>query len=139
MPRQFGDKDNIVLTIKADATSVAVNTDHLIIPSDAGTGYKCISMQSTQSVASSSGTLKVRAITDTTAPGAAASATCVELCGNASNTISTSSTANTVATATLVDTVVLPGSRIATLSGGTQTNLVGFTLTLVFAPVDNRV
>ena len=133
MSNQFGYKEKLVFNIgPLDATSIATNTDKFVIPANAGCAYEVESIQSVQSVASTSGTLKIRVITDTTAPGAAASSTCVELV----SAISTASTANTVVTATKVAGVrILPGNRIATLSGGTQTNLVGFHATVTLRPV----
>lgn len=132
MASGFGIKPKIVFRIgPLDATSVAVNQDYFVLP-DFGCAYEVDSIVSVQSVASTSGTLKIRKITDTSAPGAAASSTVVELI----SAISTASTANTTVTATKVaDLRILPGNRIATLSGGTQTNLVGFSATVVLRPV----
>ena len=141
MANPFGLKPKLHFRIgpRLDATSIAVNTDHFVVP-DFGCKYVVESIRSVQSVASTSGTLKIRKITDTSAPGAAASATVVELVGNAGNTISTASTANTLVEATRVaDIFLLPGNRIASLSGGTQTNLVGFLADVVLAPVEDAV
>ena len=133
MANQFGYKERIRIKIgPLDATSVAVNQDHFILPSDAGCAYEVESVYTTQSVASTSGTFKLRKITDTSAPGAAASSTVVELV----SAISTASTANTVTAATKVaDIRINPGNRIASLSGGTQTNLVGFCAVVTLRPV----
>lgn len=130
----YGQKDALRFDIgPLNATTIAVNTDHFIVPSGAAARYVVKSVDHAQSVASTSGTLNIRVISDTTAPGAAASATCVELV----SAISTASTANTVVSATLVAGVYLyPGDRIACLSGGTQTNLVGFNATVTLVPVE---
>jgi hypothetical protein len=133
MASSFGHKPKLVFTIgpSLKATTVAVNQDWYVLP-DFGCAYEVESVVSTQSVASTSGTLKIRVITDTTAPGAAASSTCVELV----SAISTASTANTPVTATKVaGERILPGNRIASLSGGTQTNLVGFAAVVTLRPV----
>jgi hypothetical protein len=136
---QYGLKEELVFQLGPglDATSAAINRDHYIVPTGAAAKYKVKSIDHAQSVASTSGTLKVRVITDTTAPGAAASSTCIELVGNSGNTIDTASTANTQVTATLVAGVYLyPGDRVACLSGGNQANLVGFSATVVLVPVE---
>lgn len=135
----YGRQEELTFRIgPLDATSIAVNTDHFVVPYGAAQAYQLKSLDHIQSVASSSGTLKVRKITDTTAPGAAASSTCVELINaSGSNTLSTASTANTRVSATPVaDVLIYPGNRIACLSGGTQTNLVGFVATVVLTPVN---
>lgn len=138
MPR-YGLQEELYFEIgpSLNATTIAVNQDWFIVPYGQAAQYQLKSLDSIQSVASSSGTLKVRVIKDTSAPGAAASATVIELVNaSGSNTINTASTANTRVSATPVPDVVLnPGDRIATLSGGTQTNLVGFLAMCVLTPI----
>jgi hypothetical protein len=87
---------------------------------------KLLSVREVHSVVSGSGgTLRPRKITDTTAPGAAASATCIELTA----AISLETTINTVQTPTLVTTgnvqIFKAGNRLAILSAGTITGVVG--------------
>ena len=136
----YGFKPDLIFTVgpSLNATTIAINQDWFVVPSGQATKYRLKSFEHIQSVASSSGTLKLRVITDTSAPGAAASSTVVELVNaSGSNTISTASTANTrVAATPVADVFVYPGNRIATLSGGTQTNLVGFVGVGVLEPMD---
>ena len=128
---KFGRKEPITFQIgPLDATSSAVDATVFVVP-DTGTGYIVADVDSLQSTASSSGTITLRKITDTSAPGASAGTTVVEL----TSAISTSSTANTRTSPTIVSNVVLkPGDHIARKSGGTQTNLVGFVANVTLEP-----
>ena len=138
MAGQFGDKDPITFVIgPLDATSVAVDRDYFIVPSNAAVGYKAY-IQYTKSVASTSGTLKIRAISDTSAPGASASSTVVELLATPLD-LSATVAVNTVTTASTAGVVIKPGSRIATLDGGTLTGLVGLIVTVTLVPVNNEI
>jgi hypothetical protein len=132
----YGLKPRLVFKIgPLDATTIAVDQDHFIVP-DTGCKYLVDSVVWTKSVVSTSGTLKLRVITDTSAPGAAASATVVELLSTTLD-LSAGIAVNTVSTASLVSGVyLLPGNRIASLDGGTLTGLVGFTAVVTLIPVE---
>ncbi len=118
-----------------DATSIAVDKDFFLVP-DHGCKYQVESIKWTKSVVSTSGTLKIRVITDTSAPGAAASSTVVELLSTTLD-LSAGIAVNVVTDASLVSGVYInPGNRIATLDGGTLTGLVGFIATVTLVPVE---
>ena len=139
MANPFGLKPTLVFRIgPLDATTIAVDQDYFIVP-DFGCKYKVDSIKWTKSVVSTSGTLKIRKITDTSAPGAAASSTVVELLSTTLD-LSAGIAVNTVTTASLVaDIFLLPGNRIATLDGGTLTGLVGFSAVVTLVPVEDAV
>jgi hypothetical protein len=91
-------------------------------------GLKITGIQFVNSVASTSGTLKIRKITDASAPGAAAGATVVEQMTGALD-LSATSTVNTVFSGTLsataADITLAAGDKLAFLLAGTLTGLVG--------------
>lgn len=118
-----------------NATTIAVDQDYFVVP-DLGCKYRVESIKWTKSVVSTSGTLKIRAISDTSAPGATASSTVVELLSTPLD-LSAGVAVNVVSDASLVAGVTLyPGNRIATLDGGTLTGLVGFVATVTLVPVE---
>lgn len=128
----YGFQSPLVVTIgPLNATTVAVDQDHFIVPSGGG-GYYVQSVQWTQDAPSTSGTVAIRYITDDSAAGAAASSTVVEMI----TALGTDGTDDTVRTATLAGVTVPPGARIATKTGGTQTNLVGLVITIVLVPIN---
>jgi hypothetical protein len=116
------------------ATSASFVSRDLLLPPP---GWKLASVKSAFAVASTSGTFKVRKITDTSAPGAAASSTVLELL-SAANALS--GTANTITTATLTTTAAdlrfKAGDRLAVLFAGTFTNLVGGVIQFEFIPLN---
>lgn len=81
-------------------------------------------------VGGASANAKVRRITDTSAPGAAASATVVEFITAG---LDLTTTANTVVTGTLASTTLNAGEKMSVFMSGTLTGLVG-TVTVVLAP-----
>jgi hypothetical protein len=91
---------------------------------------KLLAIRENHSVVSTSGTLRFRKITDTSAPGAAASATVIEL---TSATLLTSTVINTIQTITPTTTPNLvagvtqfqQGDRLAQISAGTVGTPVG--------------
>jgi hypothetical protein len=108
------------------------------IPADADTSYKFVGGRLTEGTVSTSGTLRPRVIRagSVEAPGATASATCIELAA----AMTTAGTAETVVNATPVDGVIInPGDRIALKTGGTQTNLVSCCFTFVLEPLNSRL
>jgi len=86
--------------------------------------------------ASSSGTIAVRKITDTSAANAAASSTVKEIISG--TTISLAGTANTPVTATLTatdaDRILKPGDRLAVNFAGTMTSLAGCLIQIELQP-----
>jgi hypothetical protein len=129
---QFGRRSAFYINERGlNATTVAVDQDLAILPSGEGP-FRVRSIQWTQDAPSTSGTLAIRYITDDSAAGASASATVVELC----TAIGTDGSDDTVRTATLAGVTIPAGARIATKTGGTQTNLVGLCLSIVLDPID---
>lgn len=120
-----------VLPFPMNATSLAVATDVFT----ADRPYLVKSIQETHSVGSAGVTLKIRKITDTSAPGAAAGATVKELIDATNSTASAldlNSTANTkgaaaarVLSLTASDLQLAIGDRIAFFPSGAPTGYVG--------------
>ena len=128
----YGHKEPLVIQIGPEnATTIAVDADRALIPSSMGP-YRVRSVNWTQDAPSTSGTVAIRYITDDSAAGAAASATVVEMI----TALGTDGSDDTFRTATLAGVTVPPGARIATKTGGTQTNLVGLIITIVLEPID---
>ena len=119
--------------LDAAVASSFVSRDLLLPPP----GFVLLSVRSVFSVASTSGTFKLRKITDTSAPGAAASSTVIELLSGAQ---ALSGTANTVLVATLAgsatDRRFKSGDRLAVLFSGTFTSLVGGLIQCEFGPIN---
>ncbi len=90
--------------------------------------YRVRAISESHSVVSTSGTARVRKITDTSAPGAAASSTVLEL-HTANFDLSAGVAINTSTDATLAlalaDLQLADGDKIAVNMGGTLTGLVG--------------
>lgn len=124
---------NIVIEHKADAAvaSTVADRDCFIATS----AWRVVSVKEAHATASTSGTAALRKITDTSAPGASASSTVIELLGSA---LDLSTTANTVVTATLVSDpaklTLKPGDRLAFDFGGTMTSLAGCLIQIELAP-----
>jgi len=133
---KFGPSDSIqIVDAPYDAATIATDRVIFQLPRTAGASYYVQDISSVQTTASTSGTVLYRVIrsTDTAAPGAAASATVIEL----NTAVSTASTAGTPTSPALVSGVLIhPGDRIARKTGGTQTNLVGYTATITLAPAN---
>jgi hypothetical protein len=129
---QFGHQSPLVIQIGPEnATTIAVDSDRALIPTTMGP-FRVRSVNWTQDAPSTSGTVAIRYITDDSAAGAAASATVVEMI----TALGTDGADDTVRTATLAGVTIPAGARIATKTGGTQTNLVGLIITMVLDPID---
>jgi hypothetical protein len=93
--------------------------------------YTVESIQEIHSVVGgASANCKLRRITDTSAPGAAASATVVEFITAG---LDLTTTINTVVTGTLATSTLNSGEKLSILMGGTLTGLVG-TVVVTLAP-----
>lgn len=92
--------------------------------------YQVMAIKEVHSTVSTSGTLAVRKITDTSAPNAAAGATVVELLSGTTTDLSAGIAVNVVTSAPLVTTAasvkLAAGNRIALNFGGTVTGYVGY-------------
>lgn len=114
-----------VLTIDLTATTPS---KHVFV---ADRAYTVESIKEIHSVVGGAGAnCKVRRITDTSAPGAAASATVVEFITAG---LDLTTTVNTTVTGTLASSTVAVGDKVSILMGGTLTGLVGV-VTVVLAP-----
>lgn len=128
------------ITLEGTLLTATQAVDQVIfhVPTDSDMSYRFVRGRSSQGTASSSGTFRPRVIRSGSveAPGATASATCIEL----ADALSTASTAETPTNWTPVaDVVINPGDRIAIKTAGTQTNLVAYCYTFVLEPMQNRV
>lgn len=134
----YGDKPPLIIEFGPyDAAAVI---DRIIgqIPLDAGCTYIFRSGRAVWTTNSTSGTVRPRVIraTSTEAPGATASATCIEL----ADALITNTGANTPVNWTPVAGVIInPGDRICIDAAGTMTNLVGYQATIVLEPYQYRV
>lgn len=129
---QYGFQAPIVIRHSGlNATTIAVDQDFFIMPTGVGP-HRVRSIQWTQDAPSTSGTVAIRYITDDSAAGASAGATVVELC----TAIGTDGSDDTVRSATLAGVTIPAGARLATKTGGTQTNLVGLCIVIVLDPID---
>lgn len=127
----FGPKDTLVVRDGPLAAAACVDGEVAVISGALKTNYRCTGISHVQGTASSSGTVMYRVITGTGAADASASSVVRDLHVALSN----ASTANTVVnTAPITSVLIKPGDRIVRDCGGTQTNLVGYTATLIFEP-----
>ena len=129
---QYGFQAPIIVNIGPhNATTIAVDQDAFIMPTGVGP-CRVRSVQWTQDAPSTSGTVAIRYMTDDSAAGAAASSTVVEMI----TALGTDGSDDTVRSATLAGVTIPAGARIATKTGGTQTNLVGLRIVMVLDPID---
>ena len=98
--------------------------------------YQVTAIKEVHTVASTSGTMLPRKITDTSAPGAGAGATVKDFLTAALNT---NTAANTIQTGTLSatgsDLQLAAGDKIGIKTGGTATGLAGGLLTIVMKAI----
>lgn len=118
--------------LRRDMTAASVDENLFV----ADRAYQVIDVKEVHSVVGGSGAVVTpRKITDTSAPGAAASATVVELTVAAIDLTTTINTVQDPAlSATPADLLVAAGDRIALNFAGTLTNLVG-TITIVLKAI----
>lgn len=112
--------------------TIAAAADHItsnIFVADRA--YQLVSVEAAHVTASTSGTLQITKCTGTQDPGSGVNML--------TSTISTAGTANTVVSGTLsataANTALADGDRIALVTGGTATNIVGAVVTIVLRPV----
>lgn len=138
MANQFGDQNLFLVNVDLDAAT-AVDRTVWICP-NLGTAYRLAYISYNYAVAGgASAALRPRKITDTSAPGAAASSTVIEQ----SAAFDLTQTANTVRTPALTGTdaqrTFKPGDRLAVDASGTMTGLVGLMLAFYFEPVGRYI
>jgi hypothetical protein len=138
MANQFGDQKLLVVNIHLDATT-AVDRAVWSCPS-LGTAYRLAGINYAYGTAGgASAALRPRKITDTSAPGATASSTVIELTA----AFDLTATANTVRTpsipATDAQRTFKPGDRLTLDASGTLTGLAGLAINFYFEPVARYV
>lgn len=137
MANMFGLRPPIIVVWTGDAAG-AVDRAVWVCPAN-DTKYQLTSVQEVHStVGGLSAAVRPRKVTDTSAPGAAASGTVLEL--TAAN-VDLTATVNVIQTPTLTATessrYFLPGNRLCLDFSGTVTGLVGCVLVFVLEPVES--
>lgn len=135
---QFGDMELLHITCNFDAAT-AVDRDVWVCPA-LFQAFRLIRVVEIHSVVGgASAALRPRKITDTSAPGAAASSTVIELAAALDLTASANTARTLTLTATDAQRIFLPGNRLALDASGTMTGLVGCHIDFYFEPVTRRL